>query len=425
MSMTVSTADVALVAPQATWTRARKTGAVLAALGLLAAVLFTLLAANKTVHFATGVTIDSFAISVPAKIGALVFGIVALAAGLVLMITQRRFALWVIVSLGAFVVSSVCWQVSQAGSGDTVPLGSLASATVFAALPLIFGSIGGVLCERSGVVNVAIEGQLLTGAFMGALFGSVTGSFWLGLLAAALGGVLISLLLAVFAIRYAVDQVVIGIVLNTFALGITAFLYEQIMRADTQHYNSPPRLPDWDIPVLAKIPILGPALFQGTFLTYAAIVVVAVVAIALYQTRWGLRTRAVGEHPRAADTLGIRVLGLRYTNILLAGLVAGLGGAFFSMMSASSFNKNMTNGAGFIALAAMIFGRWQPIGALLASLFFGFAKALADTMGTIATPIPSAFLNMLPYIATIFAVAGLVGRVRAPAADGKPYEKGH
>lgn len=420
-----TTADVVLVAPEATWNRARKTGAVLAGIGLVATVVFGLLASSKTVHFAIGVTTEGAAISLPGKFGAILFGLIATAAGLALMITRQRYGLWVILSLSAFVVSAVCWQVSQAATGDTIPLGSLAQLTVLAALPLIFGSIGGVLCERTGVVNVAIEGQLLTGAFTGAFLGSITGSFWVGLIAAAIGGVLVSVLLSVFAIRYVVDQVVIGIVLNAVAAGLTAFLYEQIMRQNTQHYNSPPRLPEWDIPLLSKIPIIGPALFQGTILTYLAMVLVATVTIALYRTRWGLRTRAVGEHPKAADTLGVRVLGLRYTNVLLAGAVAGLGGAYFSMMSATSFTKNMTNGAGFIALAAMIFGRWQPIGALLASLFFGFAGALATTLGSIGTPIPSEFLNMLPYVATIFAVAGLVGRVRAPAADGKPYEKGH
>ncbi|NUR70990.1 MAG: ABC transporter permease [Hamadaea sp.] len=423
--MTASTADVVLVAPEATWNRARKTGAVLAALGLLGTVVFGILASSKTVHYALGTTTSGANIPIPGKLGAILFGLIAMGAGLALMLTQKHYGLWVGVSLGAFVVSSLCWQVSRAANGDTIPLGSLAQLTVLAALPLIFGSIGGVLCERTGVVNVAIEGQLLTGAFLGAFLGSISNNFVVGLIAAALGGVLISALLAVFAIRYLVDQVVIGIVLNTFALGITGYLYEQIMRTDTAKYNSPPKLPEWDVPLLSKIPIIGPALFQSSILTYIAMVLIAVVTIALYRTRWGLRTRAVGEHPKAADTLGVRVLGLRYTNVLIAGAVAGMGGAYFSMVSATSFTKNLTNGAGFIALAAMIFGRWQPIGALFASLFFGFAGALATTLGAIATPIPSDFLSMLPYIATIFAVAGLVGRVRAPAADGKPYEKGH
>ncbi|NUR31074.1 MAG: ABC transporter permease [Catenulispora sp.] len=422
--MTATTLDTVVAAPTAYWTRARKTGLVLAVLGLIATVVFGLLASSRTAHFAFGITISGANIPIPGRAGAVLFGLIALGAGLALFFTQTRYGLWTSVSLAAFVISSLCWQVSKAASGDTVPLGLLADATVLFALPLIFGSISGVLCERTGVVNVAIEGQLLTGAFFAAFVGSVTHSVWAAVLAAALGGVLISSLLALFAIRYVVEQVVIGIVLNSFALGITGYLYEQVMQRNAA-YNSPPHMPEWDIPLLSKIPILGPALFSGSVLKYAAFVIVAVVATALAKTRWGLRTRAVGEHPTAADTLGVRVLGLRWTNVLIAGAVAGIGGTFFSMVSATSFTKNLTNGAGFIALAAMIFGRWRPIGAFLAAIFFGFANALATQLQTIGTPIPSSFLSMLPYIATIVAVAGLVGRVRAPAADGKPWVKGH
>ncbi|WP_027342599.1 ABC transporter permease [Hamadaea tsunoensis] len=422
--MTATTLDTAVVAPAAYWTRARKTGLILTVLGVIATVVFGALASSRSAHFSFGTDVSGAAMSIPGRLGAIVFGLVALGAGLALYFTQARYGLWTSISLAAFVISSLCWQISRAATGDTIALGLLAQLTVLAALPLIYGSISGVLCEKTGVVNVAIEGQLLTGAFFAAFVGSVTHNPWLGLIAAALGGVLISALLAFFAIRYVVEQVVIGIVLNSFALGITGYLYEQIMQKNAA-YNSPGSLPVWEIPLLSKIPILGPAVFTGTILTYGAFLVVAVVAIALTRTRWGLRTRAVGEHPTAADTLGVRVLGLRWANVLMAGVVAGFGGAYFSMVSATSFTKNLTGGAGFIALAAMIFGRWQPIGAFLAALFFGFAGALASILGSIATPIPSAFLNMLPYIATIFAVAGLVGRVRAPAADGKPWVKGH
>jgi simple sugar transport system permease protein len=196
------------------------------------------------------------------------------------------------------------------------------------------------------------------------------------------------------------------------------------MRTDTEAYNNPGGLPRITIPGLSKIPIVGPAIFSGTLLTYVALALVAVLTVALFRTRWGLRTRAVGEHPAAADTVGIRVLGLRYVNVLAAGLIAGFGGAYFSMVTATSFTKNITGGLGFIALAAMIFGRWNPVGAFLAAVFFGFAKALSSLLQALQSPIPSEFLAMLPYIATIFAVAGLVGRVRAPAVDGKPYVKG-
>jgi simple sugar transport system permease protein len=270
---------------------------------------------------------------------------------------------------------------------------------------------------------VAIEGQFLMGAFAAALVGTLAASAWVGLIGAAVGGVLIAAMLAFLAIRYLVDQVVVGVVLNVFAAGVTGFLYEQLMRSDVAAYNEPPRLPTWRIPVLADIPIVGPVLFDSSALVLIALVLVVVVQVALSRTRWGLRTRAVGEHPTAADTVGIRVRGLRWTNVLLGGVVAGLGGAYFTLVAVESFTKNMTSGAGFIALAALIFGRWTPFGALGAALFFGFMQKLATYLSAIGSTVPSQFLNMLPYVATVIAVAGLVGRVRAPAADGRPYSK--
>jgi simple sugar transport system permease protein len=281
-----------------------------------------------------------------------------------------------------------------------------------------------VLCERSGVINVAIEGQLLTGAFAGALFGSIFSSNVAGLIAAAIGGLFIAALLAVLAIRYLVDQVVLGVVLNLFALGLTGFVFTQLMAPHQDKYNFVTVFPTWPIPGLQDIPILGPALFQGSIFLYLAIILVIVVHVGLFYTRWGLRTRAVGEHPTAADTVGIRVLWTRYRNVLIAGLIAGVGGAYLVLGDVGNFNANQTNGKGFIALAALIFGRWSPVGATLAALLFGFTTALAQTLGSIGSAIPQEFLSMLPYLATIVAVAGLVGRVRAPAADGQPYIKG-
>jgi simple sugar transport system permease protein len=421
MTSAVITPELAL--PSSYWTRERKTGAVLVGLGLIASIWFTLASPNSPATFFLGTSTQSGAsFEINGKIGCLVFGLIALAAGAALLVTGKRYGLLVSASLGAFVLSALIWQVSTVHG--SVPLGSLSSITMEASLPLIFGALAGVMCERSGVVNVAIEGQLLTGAFFAALFGTIAGSYWAALGAAAIGGALISLILAWLAIRFLVDQVVIGIVLNTFALGLTGFFYEQVMRTDTEAYNNPGGLPRITIPGLSKIPIIGPAVFSGTLLTYVALALVVVLTIALFRTRWGLRTRAVGEHPAAADTVGIKVLGLRYVNVLAAGLIAGFGGAYFSMVTATSFTKNITGGLGFIALAAMIFGRWNPVGAFLAAVFFGFAKALSSLLQALQSPIPSEFLAMLPYIATIFAVAGLVGRVRAPAADGKPYVKG-
>jgi ABC-type uncharacterized transport system permease subunit len=296
--------------------------------------------------------------------------------------------------------------------------------TVGAALPLVFGALAGVLCERTGVINVAIEGQLLTGAFAGALVGTVAASTWAGLVAAAAGGVFIAVLLAVLAIRYLVDQVVLGVVLNVFALGLTSFLFTQLMQPYGDRYNQPPIFPIWRIPVLSDIPVLGPTLFASNVFGYLAIVLVILVHVALFRTRWGLRTRAVGEHPTAADTVGIKVRLTRYRNVLLAGVIAGIGGASLTIGEVGSFNQNMTNGKGFIALAALIFGRWSPIGATMAALLFGFFDALGVFLSNNGSPIPSEFLSMLPYVVTIIAVAGLVGRVRAPAADGQPYVKG-
>ncbi|MFG2011791.1 ABC transporter permease [Micromonospora sp. NPDC048868] len=424
---TMAVEDVA-VAPvdQGFWTRTRKVGAVLLALGLLATVLFGALATGEQARFTLSEDTAGAALEIHGTLGAILFGLVAVAAGVAMLagLPKRWFTLVLGVGLVGFVLSFLCWQVSDAPPGQNfMPLVNILRNTFILALPLIFGALAGVLCERSGVVNVAIEGQLLMGAFSGALFGSLSGNVWVGLVAAAIGGAFISLLLAVFSIRYLVDQVVIGIVLNLLAVGVTGFLYERLMQTNAQKYNSAPRFSNWEIPLLSDIPLLGPALFRGNIFLYLGLLLVLVIHIALFRTRWGLRTRSVGEHPTAADTLGVKVLGLRYRNVLLAGVVAGIGGASYTL-ALYSFTKNMIGGKGFIALAALIFGRWSPTGALLAALFFGFADQLATYLGAINSVIPNQFLAMLPYLATILAVAGLVGRVRAPAADGKPYIKG-
>ncbi|MDZ5441893.1 ABC transporter permease [Micromonospora sp. 4G57] len=423
---TIAVPDVAVTVDVGFWTRNRKVGAVLLALGVLAAVLFGALATGQQARFTLSETEGGAALEITGTFGAILFGLVAAAAGGALLagVPKRWFTLVLGVGLVAFVLSFLCWQVSAAPEGrNFMPLVNIVRGTFILALPLIFGALSGVLCERTGVVNVAIEGQLLMGAFSGALFGSIYQNVWVGLLAAAVGGALISLLLAVFAIRYLVDQVIMGTVLNLFAVGVTGFLYERLMQINAEKYNSAPRFGNWEIPLLKDIPLIGPALFRGNIFLYLGLLLVLVIHLALFRTRWGLRTRSVGEHPTAADTLGVRVLRLRYRNVIMAGLVAGVGGASYTL-AFYSFTKNMIGGKGFIALAALIFGRWSPTGALLAALFFGFADQLATYLGAIGSSIPSQFLAMLPYLATILAVAGLVGRVRAPAADGKPYIKG-
>ena len=427
-TLTVYSAPGGAVPATGFWTRARKAGATFATLGVLAAVFFGALARPRGhARFTFTETITGAHLDIPAEAGAIGFGVLCALAGLALL-ASGRVARWLSLCTGLalvlLVLSFLCWQVATGRNSTSLPLGTLARGTVLAALPLIFGAMGGVLCERSGVINVAIEGQLLTGAFAGALFGTIFASVWAGLVAAAIGGLFISALLAVLAIRYLVDQVVLGVVLNLFALGLTGFVFTQLMAQHQDQYNFPPTFPTWPIPGLSRIPILGPALFRGSLFLYLAIVLVAVLHVGLFHTRWGLRTRAVGEHPTAADTVGIRVYWTRYRNVLLAGLVAGIGGAYLTLGDVGSFNNNQTSGKGFIALAALIFGRWSPLGATLAALLFGFSQALAQNLSAIGSSIPQEFLNMLPYLATIVAVAGLIGRVRAPAADGKPYLKG-
>jgi ABC-type uncharacterized transport system permease subunit len=318
-----------------------------------------------------------------------------------------------------FLLAFLTW----AAAGAAIPVTGLLLGTVGLSAPLIFGALGGVISERVGVVNVAIEGQLLAGAFCAALVASITGNPFAGLIAAMVAGVLVSFVLAAFSIKYLVDQVIVGVVLNVLVLGLTSFLYSTVLSQDTANLNTAPRFPRFPIPVLSDIPIVGPVLFRQTLIVYLMYIAVIAVYLGLFHTKWGLRLRAVGEHPQAADTVGIKVNATRFWNVSLAGAVAGLGGAYFTLDSVSSFGKDMTAGAGFIALAAVIFGRWNPIRATFAALLFGFATNLQNVLGAIGSPVPSEFMLMLPYVVTILAVAGLVGYARGPAASGKPYIK--
>lgn len=321
-----------------------------------------------------------------------------------------------------FVTALLVWAVSHADT-HSLALPGLLAGSLTLAVPLIFGSLSGLMCERSGVTNIAIEGQLLFGAFSAAILGTVAHSAWAGVLAAMVGSVLVAFLLAVFSIKYLVNQVIVGVVVNVLVSGLTGFLYSTVMQRHTQALNAPVQLGEVAVPVLSRIPVLGPVLFNQSVLVYLMYAVVAVVWFALSRTRWGLRTRAVGEHPQAADTLGVKVNRLRFTNVLLGGAVAGLGGAFFTMVSVSSFTKDMTAGQGYIALAALIFGRWRPVGAMFAALLFGFATNLQSVLSLLGTSVPSQFLAMLPYLVTVLAVTGLMGRSRGPAANGLPYVK--
>jgi general nucleoside transport system permease protein len=333
---------------------------------------------------------------------------------------KRKAPLWfIIVFIAVFLIAFLAW----ASAGEFIPIPGLLIGTVTLSVPLVFGAMSGVLSERVGVVNIAIEGQLLAGAFSSAVVATITGNLFAGLIAAAVAGVLVSLVLAAFAIKYLVDQVIVGVVLNVLVTGLTSFLFSQVLQVNPDALNNPPRFERLPIPGLSQIPVLGPTLFNQTIIVYTMYAAVAVVYYGLFHTKWGLRLRAVGEHPTAADTVGIKVNRTRFVNVSIAGAIAGFGGAYFTLGLLGSFDKEMTAGAGFIALAAVIFGRWDPIRATLAALLFGFASNLQNVLGVIGSPVPSEFMLMLPYLVTIFAVAGLVGSVRGPAASGKPYIK--
>ncbi|MBA2450097.1 MAG: ABC transporter permease [Chloroflexi bacterium] len=298
---------------------------------------------------------------------------------------------------------------------------ALLAVAVTKATPLTLGALSGVFSERSGVVNIAIEGIMLSAAFFGFIAAAQTGSLAVGLAAALVTGALMALLHAVLSVRFRVDQIISGTVINILAVGLTGFFNRQLFATGAPAGQS--ILPQVPLPLLQDLPILGPILFRHQPLTLLAIVLVFVSHWVLFRTRWGLRTRAVGEHPLAADTAGIDVARMRYANVVLGGLLAGLGGAYFTLESVPHFEPLMTNGRGFIALAAMIFGKWTPLGAWGAALLFGVTEALPVALQIQGFNVPYQLVGMLPYILTIVVVAGAIGRANAPAALGVPYVK--
>ncbi|MDR0626542.1 MAG: ABC transporter permease [Bifidobacteriaceae bacterium] len=318
----------------------------------------------------------------------------------------------------SWVLAFMVWVIADKPATWTIP--ALLAASLSLSIPLVFGSLTGLVCERVGVINVAIEGQLLFGAFLAAIVASVGGSAYWGLVAAPLAGALVGALLALFAVKYWVDHIIVGIVLNVLMTGLTSYLYSTVL-SNNPELNKAMQLPKLPIPLLGDIPVIGPVLFRQSLLVYLMYGLIVVLNVMLFRSRWGLRMRACGEHPEAADTVGIKVNRTRIRNTILGGSIAGLGGAFFTVEMGLAFGKEMSAGKGFIALAAMILGRWNPKGAVAAALLFGFANELAQMMGTMNTPIPSNILLMIPYVLTILAVAGLVGQVRAPAAEGGFY----
>ena len=300
---------------------------------------------------------------------------------------------------------------------DSLVTTSVIGTAITFGLPLAMAAMVGIMCERTGIVNIGIEGTLLVSSFVGFFTASTSGNLILGLISAVAMGAISGLLLSLLAVTWKMDQIIAGTIINILATGLTSFFYKQ-------GHTIPSTFPEVDIPGLSSIPFFGPVLFMHGPLTYTGIILIFVLWVALYKTPWGLRSRAVGEHPSSADTAGVSVIKLRYLNVAIAGAFGGLAGAYLTLELVGSWDRGFSAGKGFTALALMIFGRWNPIGALGAAIFFGTAQAVTNQlMITQVVTIPQQFTNMLPYVLTILILAISAGKVRAPAAEGQPYEK--
>jgi simple sugar transport system permease protein len=392
------------------------------ALGVLAAWTLALGVSGSsqaTMEFNGGVAFAISPLTLPVRSVNLGLALLCLCSGAYMIVRRRGRHSYALLSIAlvAFSLAFIIW----AARDNSLDFTGMLQLTVADAVPLMFGAMSGVMCERSGVINIAIEGQFLAGAFLGAVIASAAGSVWLGLLGAAAAGAFMGAILAFLVLRYQADQIIVGVVIVTFATGLTDFLTTQVLNNHQETLNSPATFPDIAVPLLDKIPVLGPAVFDQNIFTYGALGLVVFLQVWLFHTRWGLRVRAVGEHPEAAETVGISVIGRRYFNVIAGGAVGGIGGAVFTIGGTGSFTSDISSGLGYVALASMIFGRWIPFRAAAATLLFGFANCLQNFLSVLNVSIPPPFLEMAPYLVTIFAVAGLVGRVRPPAADGQPY----
>jgi len=359
-------------------------------------------------------------IVVPAQMTVMIMAGIAVFFGAFQLARGVRSTGWLIGILAAtFVIAFLTW----AAQGKSFNLTGMLSSSFVRATPIALAALCGVISERSAVINIGIEGIMLMAAQAAVVAATLTHNLYVGLFAAILIGGLVAALHAYLVIRFKVDQVVSGVAINIFGAGFTAFMSSRFLQKSGDLLNNSGVFPTISIPGLAKIPILGPMLFENNIIIYLMILLVVAMHIMLFYTPWGLRTRAVGEHPKAADTLGVNVYLMRYVNVIIGGIIAGLGGAYFTIGSVGRFDEQMTSGKGFIGLAAMIFGKWNPFGAFTSSLIFGFADSLQVKLQILRVPIPSEFLLMAPYIVTMVILTGVVGRAIPPAADGQPYEK--
>lgn len=367
-----------------------------------------------------GVNLEAPDVVIPTQLSLYILGgLVALAAIWQLVRGFQRVNLVIAIIAATGILSFLVWATSD----KSINLTGMLVSSLVRATPIALAALSGMYSERSGVVNIGIEGMMLVGAFTSVVAASVTDSMLLGVIGGIMAGMVFGLLHAVLSIRFKVDQIVSGAGIIILALGLTSFLHRTVLELNTELNSPGPAIPAKLIPILGKIPVIGPVLFNQSPIIYALFVMIIATRIIMNQTRWGLRTRSVGEHPRAADTLGINVFKTRYVSVLISGAIAGLAGTYMAIGAAGRFNEGMTAGKGFLGLAAMIFGNWNPGGAFFGSLIFGFFDSWQEKLSILQVEIPVELIGMAPYLATMVVLAGFVGRSRMPAADGQPYEK--
>ena len=397
-------------------------------IALMAAAGIILLALGKqglqstfvlTSHRA-GVTIAAPDLVLPSFTSLIVLGIISAGIGFWQVFRGFKKSDWVVfIVAGLAILAFLVW----ATTSKSINLTGMLVSSIVRATPIALAALSGIYSERSGVVNIGIEGMMLFGAFFSVVFASITQNMFVGVFAGILAGMVLGGLHAVLSIKYKVNQIISGAGIIILALGLTSYLQRSVLN-NFPELNSPgPSIAALPIPWLWKIPVLGPVFFNLSPIIYTLFVLLIVTQILMNKTHWGLRVRSVGEHPKAADTLGINVFRIRYISVLISGAIAGLAGSYMSIGAAGRFNEGMTAGKGFLGLAAMIFGNWNPFGAFAGSLIFGFFDSWQEKLSLLQVGIPVDLLGMAPYIATMIVLAGFIGRSRMPAADGQPYEK--
>ncbi len=367
-----------------------------------------------------GVTIAAPDLVIPTAYSLLFLAVLAGTAGIWQVFRGFKKGDWVVILIAAVAIMAfLVW----ATRGKSLNLTGMLVSSLVRATPIAFAALSGIYSERSGVVNIGIEGMMLMGAFTSVVFASITQNMFVGVIAGILAGMVLGALHGVLSIKYKVNQIISGAGIIILALGLTSYLQRSILNLYPELNQPGPAIAALQIPVLWRIPVLGPVFFNLSPIIYTLFVLLIVTQVLMNNTRWGLRVRSVGEHPKAADTLGINVFRIRYISVLTSGAIAGLAGSYISIGAAGRFNEGMTAGKGFLGLAAMIFGNWNPFGAFAGSLIFGFFDSWQEKLSLLQVGIPVDLLGMAPFIATMIVLAGFVGRSRMPAADGIPYEK--